>query len=105
MKFRPEQPFAEEDLCREVTNRAAGRKDEPIGDVLVNPHVFWAIARRLNAKIEGDPKTPWQFVTLHTPKATIRMFSDPACPRDEFHFTALLLSLSPYFLALNARFS
>jgi hypothetical protein len=51
----------------------------------LNPINFWIVARRLNAKVEyesgGDSVDyGFQYIMLHTPAGSTKIYSDPDCP-------------------------
>lgn len=53
----------------------------------VNPMEMWAVARRLNAKVEydgggGEAAFGFQFIGIHTPAGEVKMYADPDCPRN-----------------------
>lgn len=50
-----------------------------------NPINFWAAARRLDAKVSyddggGEADYGFQYIQVHTPAGTIKVYSDPDCP-------------------------
>lgn len=50
-----------------------------------NPIRFWEAARRLNAKVEfqsagGTADYGFEYIMIHTPAGTIKVYSDPDCP-------------------------
>lgn len=52
--------------------------------VFVNPVEFWNVARRLNAKVQytggGKAKVAFEYIEIHTPAGSLRMYSDADCP-------------------------
>lgn len=50
----------------------------------LNPIRFWQVARELNAKVEydggGTADYAFQYIVVHTPAGTIKVYSDPDCP-------------------------
>lgn len=51
----------------------------------VNPLNFWVAARRLDAKVSyddggGEADYGFQYITIHTPAGSIKVYSDPDCP-------------------------
>lgn len=53
----------------------------------VYPTNFWSVVRRLNAKVEyqdggGTANYGFEYVQLHTPGGTIKLYSDPDVPTD-----------------------
>lgn len=58
--------------------------------VTVNPIRFWEVARRLNAKVEydgggGKADFGFEYVSIHSPAGTIKMYADPDCPTNRFY--------------------
>lgn len=53
----------------------------------LHPLKFWEVVRRLNAKVEyqsggGTADYGFEYIMLHTPGGTIKLYSDPDCPID-----------------------
>lgn len=51
------------------------------------PTNFWQVARRLNAKVEyqsggGTADYGFEFIMIHTPAGSLKLYSDPDCPTD-----------------------
>lgn len=51
----------------------------------LNPIKFWEMVRRLNAKVEyagggGKADYGFEYVSIHTPAGSVKMYSDPDCP-------------------------
>jgi hypothetical protein len=58
-----------------------------VDECYLNPVNFWAVARRLNAKVEydgggGEAKFGFETISISTPAGTVRVVSDPDCPTD-----------------------
>lgn len=54
---------------------------------VLSPVKFWEVVRRLNAKVEyddggGTANYGFEFVMLHTPAGSVRLYADPDCPND-----------------------
>ncbi len=50
----------------------------------LNPIKFWEVSRRLNAKVEysdagGNANYGFQYITIHTPAGSLKIFADPDC--------------------------
>lgn len=68
-------------LCAVKVSQVGAKCDRGV----LNPIRFWEVARRLNAKVEydgagGKADYGFEFIAIHTPAGTIRVFSDPDCP-------------------------
>lgn len=53
--------------------------------VYLNPIRFWQVARRLNAKVEyqkagGTADYGFEYILIHSPAGTLKVYSDPDCP-------------------------
>jgi hypothetical protein len=53
------------------------------------PTKFWQMVRRLNAKVEyqnggGTANYGFEYVMIHTPAGSLKIFSEPDCPVDKF---------------------
>ena len=51
----------------------------------INPIKFWEVVRRLNAKVEydgggGTADYGFEYIQVHSPAGTIKVYSDPDCP-------------------------
>ena len=56
----------------------------------LNPINFWAVVRRLNAKVEyegagGKADYGFEFVNIHSPAGTLRMYADADAPTNRFY--------------------
>jgi hypothetical protein len=65
----------------------------------INPVNFWAMVRRLNARVEydgggGTADYGFEFVRIHTPAGSIKVFSDPDCPTNRGY----VLNMSTLYL-------
>lgn len=59
-----------------------GRK---VDTAYLNPINWWAVSRRLNAKVEfegagGEAGYGFEYITIYTPGGAVRVYSDPDCP-------------------------
>ena len=68
-------------LCA-VNISTVGRK---VDQAVLAPVNFWQMVRRLNAKVEyddggGTANYGFEYVVLHTPAGSVRVYSDPDCP-------------------------
>jgi hypothetical protein len=60
----------------------------------LNPINFWIVARRLNAKVEyetggGTADYGFQYLMLHTPAGSTKIYSDPDCPTNRGRLTRM----------------
>jgi hypothetical protein len=60
-------------------------KSHNVDQGFLNPVKFWEVARRLNAKVEyttggGTADYGFQYIMIHTPAGTLKVYSDPDCP-------------------------
>jgi hypothetical protein len=60
----------------------------------LNPINFWIVARRLNAKVEyenggGTADYGFQYIMLHTPAGSTKVYSDPDCPTNRGRLTRM----------------
>jgi hypothetical protein len=65
----------------------------------VNPTNFWTVARRLNAKVEyqgagGTADYGFEYILIHTPAGSMKMYSDPDCPTTR----AYLMDTSAHYI-------
>lgn len=60
----------------------------------LNPINFWIVARRLNAKVEydtagGSVDYGFQYIMIHTPAGSMKVYSDPDCPTNRGRLTRM----------------
>ena len=63
----------------------ANQRGKKLREGVLNPLKFWEVAVRLNAKVEyqsagGNADYGFEFLTIHTPGGSLRIYSDPDCP-------------------------
>lgn len=63
----------------------ANQRGKKLREGVLNPLKFWEVAVRLNAKVEyqsagGTADYGFEYITIHTPGGSLRIYSDPDCP-------------------------